>query len=90
MKIPKTTLTYEESLEREKGMIFPSEFSESTCVAVSHSLNCIKAIKKQIAKKKVKKGDDYICPICGEIAKTNYCGCCGQKLDCEEQEENKQ
>ena len=24
---------------------------------------------------------DGICPICGDLAKTNYCGNCGQKLD---------
>ena len=33
----KTELTIEESLKREKGMIFPSDMSERTLLAVSHS-----------------------------------------------------
>lgn len=90
-------LTMEESLKREKGMIFPQDFSDHTLQAVAHSRNCMVALEKQIAKvpidiksikftgcirEQFKKGD---CPCCGAAVDTDddfkYCSECGQKLD---------
>nr|DAP98242.1 MAG TPA: PROTEIN/RNA Complex, archaeal, ribosomal, 50S, protein.0A [Caudoviricetes sp.] len=90
----KTELTIEESLKREKGMIFPSDMSERTLLAVSHSRNCIDALKKQIPQKVnevyqarivdipgkcISAGD---CPVCGSPVPTKhwYCWSCGQRI----------
>lgn len=55
--------------------------------------NIIFALSKQIPKKPIKIGEDYIierrewvydyeCPSCGNpYADDSYCSCCGQKLD---------
>lgn len=85
----KTMLTIEESLRREKGMIFPQDFSEKTVLAVSHSRNCIEALKKQIPMKIQEiHVDEYFCPACGAentcndaIVEDKYCPVCGQALD---------
>ena len=83
----KTELTIEESLKREKGMIFPQDFSEKTLLAVTHSQNCIKALEKQIPKKPGTNMVFYVCPSCGAQRsirqKHNFCHDCGQALDWE-------
>lgn len=83
----KTELTIEESLKREKGMIFPQDFSEKTLLAVSHNHNCVEALKKQIPIKVVLNQSYYSCPVCGTIRsikqKHNFCHDCGQALDWE-------
>lgn len=92
----KTELTMEESLRREKGMIFPQDFSERTLLAVAHSRNCITALEKQLEKqpKNIEKitFDGSIrgnfkngeCPCCRAYVDTdddpNVCGECGQRL----------
>jgi hypothetical protein len=55
--------------------------------------NIISALEKQIPKKPIKIGEEYIserrewvydyeCPSCGNpYADDSYCSCCGQKLD---------
>lgn len=44
----KTELTMAESLDREKSLVLPQDFSESTLLAASHQRNCIKALQRQI------------------------------------------
>lgn len=81
----KTELTMEESLKREKGMIFPQDFSERTLFAVAHSRNCIKALEKQLPQKPKTNTNFYACPSCGVQRsiwqKHNHCHDCGQALD---------
>lgn len=88
----KTELTMEESLKREKGMIFPQDFSEKTLLAVAHSRNCIEAMEKQIPMKPqevlLSNGKGYECSNCGNELSVSeydgvYCHWCGQKLDWE-------
>lgn len=88
----KTELTMEESLKREKGMIFPQDFSEKTLLAVAHSRNCIEALEKQIPMKPqevlLAYGKGYECQNCGNELSVSefdgvYCHWCGQKLDWE-------
>ena len=85
----KTELTIEESLKREKGMIFPQDFSEKTLLAVAHSHNCINALKKQIPIRPItytgtNRAD---CPACGATVRWtqkpwgDWCSNCGQRLD---------
>lgn len=93
----KIELTMEDSLKREKGMIFPQDFSDHTRQAVAHSRNCMTALEKQIAKvpqniknikftgcirEQFKKGD---CPRCNSYVDTDddfkFCSECGQKLN---------
>ena len=80
----KTELTMEESLNREKGMIFPQDFSEKTLLSVAHSRNCIEALEKQIVKQPHTCGS--YCPTCGTIVLVTenplkkYCEFCGQRL----------
>ena len=85
----KTELTIEESLKREKGMIFPQDFSEKTLLAVAHSHNCINALKKQIPIRPItytgtNRAD---CPVCGATVRWmekpwgDWCSNCGQRLD---------
>ena len=90
----KTELTIEESLKREKGMIFPQDFSEKTLLAVAHSRNCIEALEKQIPKAvhniyptEIEETGTHIltgdCPVCGSPvpAEQRYCWSCGQRLE---------
>ena len=85
----KTELTIEESLKREKGMIFPQDFSEKTLLAVAHSHNCINALKKQIPIRPItytgtNRAD---CPVCGATVRWmekpwgDWCSNCGQRVD---------
>ena len=85
----KTELTMEESLKREKGMIFPQDFSEKTLLAVAHSRNCIEAMEKQIPKQVGyivgAFGEKYECPECGSaLIDTDlfagHCKWCGQAI----------
>lgn len=79
----KTELTIEESLEREKSMIFPSDMSEHTLLAVVHSHNCIRALEKQIPRK-IGGVENYACPRCNKIFTREtypYCPWCGQAID---------
>lgn len=75
-------MTMEESLKREKRMIFPQDFSERTLLA----------LEKQIPMKPqevlLAYGKGYECKNCGNELSVNkfngvYCHWCGQKLDWE-------
>lgn len=76
-------LTIEESLKREKGMIFPQDFSEKTVLAVAHSRNCIEALEKRIPReiKRVMCNNckKESCQGCEEYY--NRCPSCGEGLD---------
>lgn len=84
----KTELTMEESLKREKGMIFPQDFSEKTLLSVAHSRNCIEALEKQIPMKVDEiHVDEYFCPACGAenncedgVVGDKFCPECGQTI----------
>ena len=86
----KIELTMEESLRRERGMIFPQDFSERTLLAVAHNRNCVEALEKQIPMKPQKvlltHRKAYECSNCGnellvDMLNGVYCHWCGQKLE---------
>lgn len=92
----KTELTMQESLEQEKGRVFPRDFLEETLQAVAHSKNCIAALQKEIplkleyAKKSYEDAFftiiDCKCPTCGFTwstfcEKQKRCPDCGQLLE---------
>lgn len=77
-----------QSLEREKSMVFPQDFSEHTVLAVAHSRNCIAALKKQLPNSTVCNTDEdsRTCGGCGSDIDMfinddyEFCPYCGQKL----------
>ncbi len=84
----KTSLTMSESLKREKGMIFPQDFSEGTLLSVAHSKNCVTALTKQVQLSPIDDGAFGKCPTCNYefnselISEYNIrcCPSCGQAL----------
>lgn len=83
----KTELTMQESLKCEQSIIFLSDFSEHTLLAVAHSNNCKSALKKQIPNSRscLTDSDSVICGSCDSDIDTylydyEYCPYCGQKL----------
>ena len=91
--------TFEETLEREKHMVFTSDMSERTMKALAHHKNVIKALEKQVPKKPTwKRGwhcdemttySEWHCPHCNDFFRVDemhlFCPSCGQAIDWSEE-----
>ena len=91
--------TFEETLERERHMVFTSDMSERTMKALAHHDNIIKALEKQVPKKPTwKRGwhcdemttySEWHCPHCNDFFRVDemhlFCPSCGQAIDWSEE-----
>lgn len=84
---PNLKPTFEETLKRERGMVYTCDMSDAMLNRLAHHENVLKALEKQIPQKPALDDDGcWVCPSCGEsyeieYCEIDYCPVCGQAID---------